>query len=180
MISSCISHGWKTILSTRIMSSNQNLSKSIYLRSVTWGGVARSPEPNAHVSNARAFRIELEFRSVGFQERGKPDYTKKKPLGAEKRTNNKLSCQFHSNCALIHNKLSCQFHSITWFRELTEEMTTIQKHENILICNDIYPYHNYIKILESDWSSAALIWALIGQLHMSCTCNWTVVQVIPE
>ena len=39
---------------------------------------------------------------------------------------------------------------------------------------------NYNKILESDWSSAALIKALIGQLHTSCTCNWTVVCVMPE
>ena len=40
--------------------------------------------------------------------------------------------------------------------------------------------YNYIKMLESDWSSAALIWALIGQLHKSCLSfvivmikNWT-------
>ena len=39
---------------------------------------------------------------------------------------------------------------------------------------------NYNKILESDWSSTALIRALIGQLHTSCTCNWTVVRVMPE
>ena len=40
--------------------------------------------------------------------------------------------------------------------------------------------HNYIKILESDWSSAGLISAVIGQLHTSCACNWTVVRVMPE
>ena len=40
--------------------------------------------------------------------------------------------------------------------------------------------HNYIKILESDWSSAALIWAVIVQLHASCACNCTVVCVMPE
>ena len=34
--------------------------------------------------------------------------------------------------------------------------------------------HNYIKILESDWSSAGLISAVIGQLHTSCLSNWTV------
>ena len=28
--------------------------------------VAQSPEPGAHVLNARASRIELEFRNVGF------------------------------------------------------------------------------------------------------------------
>ena len=39
---------------------------------------------------------------------------------------------------------------------------------------------NYIKILESDWSSAALIWAVIVQLHTSCTWNCTVVRVMPE
>ena len=42
----------------------------------------------------------------------------------------------------------------------------------------------YIKILESDWSSAALIGALIvhctTELHTSCTCYWTVVGIIPE
>ena len=40
--------------------------------------------------------------------------------------------------------------------------------------------HNYIKVLESDWSSAGLISAVIVQLHTSCTCNWTVVRVMPE
>ena len=40
---------------------------------------------------------------------------------------------------------------------MTEEMAAIQKHESILIRNDIYPNHNCIKILESDLSSAALI-----------------------
>ena len=39
---------------------------------------------------------------------------------------------------------------------------------------------NYIKILESDWSSAGLISAVIVQLHTSCACNWTVVRVMPE
>ena len=34
--------------------------------------------------------------------------------------------------------------------------------------------HNYIKILESDWSSAALISAVIVQLYASCLSNWTV------
>ena len=34
--------------------------------------------------------------------------------------------------------------------------------------------HNYIKILESDWWSAGLIWAVIVQLPASCLCNWTV------
>ena len=36
----------------------------------------------------------------------------------------------------------------------------------------------YIKILESEWSSAGLISAVIVQLHTSCACNWTVVRVI--
>ena len=39
--------------------------------------VARSPEPKTHVSNVRAFRIELEFRSVGFYEKGKPECPEK-------------------------------------------------------------------------------------------------------
>ena len=40
--------------------------------------------------------------------------------------------------------------------------------------------HNYIKILESDWSSAGLISAVIVQLYTSCACNCTVVRVMPE
>ena len=46
-------------------------------------------------------------------------------------------------------------------------------HLRRVICHNSYN-HKYIKILESDWSSAALIWALIGQLHTLCLCNWTV------
>ena len=53
--------------------------------------VAQSPEPGAHVLNARAFRIELEFRNVGFCGEGKTDVPGEKPLGAEKKTNNKLN-----------------------------------------------------------------------------------------
>ena len=56
-----------------------------------WGVVAQSPEPGAHVLNARAFRIELEFRNVGFCGEGKTGVPGEKPLGAEKRTNNKLN-----------------------------------------------------------------------------------------
>ena len=53
--------------------------------------IAQSPEPGAHVLNARAFRIELEFRNVGFCGEGKTGVPGEKPLGAEKRTNNKLN-----------------------------------------------------------------------------------------
>ena len=53
--------------------------------------VAQSPEPGAHVLNARAFRVELEFRNVGFCGEGKTGVPGEKPLGAEKRTNNKLN-----------------------------------------------------------------------------------------
>ena len=52
--------------------------------------VAQSPEPGAHVLNARAFRIELEFRNVGFCGERKTGVPGEKLLGAEKRTNNKL------------------------------------------------------------------------------------------
>ena len=62
-----------------------------YLSSIAWGVVAQSPEPGAHVLNARAFRIELEFRNVGFCGEGKTGVPGEKPLGAEKRTNNKLN-----------------------------------------------------------------------------------------
>ena len=55
------------------------------------GVVAQSPEPGAHVLNARAFRIELEFRNVGFCGEGKTGVPGEKPLGAENRTNNKLN-----------------------------------------------------------------------------------------
>ena len=70
--------------------SNQMKIKSIYLSLATWGVVARSPEPKAHVSNVRAFRIELEFRKVVFLGKGKTGAPREKPLGAEKRTDNKL------------------------------------------------------------------------------------------
>ena len=73
--------------------------KSIYLSSVTWGVVARSPEPKAHVSNVRAFRIESEFRRRSwFLVEGKTGLPGGKPHGAEKRTNNKLDphCNFES------------------------------------------------------------------------------------
>ena len=59
--------------------------------------VAQSPEPGAHVLNARAFRIELEFRNVGFCGEGKTGVPGEKPLGAEKRTNNKLNPHMTSN-----------------------------------------------------------------------------------
>ena len=55
--------------------------------------VAQSPEPGAHVLNARAVRIELEFRNVGFCGEGKTGVPAEKLLGAEKRTDNKLNPQ---------------------------------------------------------------------------------------
>ena len=66
-------------------------SNQFYLSSIVWGVVAQSPEPGAHVLNARAFRIELEFRNVGFCGEGKTGVPGEKPLRAEKRTNNKLN-----------------------------------------------------------------------------------------
>ena len=53
--------------------------------------VAQSPEPEAHVLNARAFQIELRFRSVGFCGEGKTGVPGEKPVEVEKRTNNKLN-----------------------------------------------------------------------------------------
>ena len=44
-------------------SKKKNKLNLFYLSSIAWGVVAQSPEPGAHVLNARAFRIELEFRS---------------------------------------------------------------------------------------------------------------------
>ena len=64
---------------------------NFYLSSIAWGVVAQSPKPVAHVLNARAFRIELEFRNVGFCGVGKTGVPGEKPLRAEKRTNNKLN-----------------------------------------------------------------------------------------
>ena len=50
------------------------------------------PISRAPVLNSRAFRIELEFRNVGFCGGGKTGVLPgEKPLGAEKRTNNKLN-----------------------------------------------------------------------------------------
>ena len=74
-----------------------NQIKSIYLSWIARGVVAQSPEPGAHVLNVRAFRIELEFRSVGLWGEGKTGEPREKPLGAEKRTNNKLSPHMTSN-----------------------------------------------------------------------------------
>ena len=59
--------------------------------------VAQSPEPGDHALNARAFRIELEFRNVGFCGEGKTGVPGEKPLGEEKRTNNKLNPHMTSN-----------------------------------------------------------------------------------
>ena len=62
--------------------------------------VAQSPEPGAHVLNARAFRIELEFRNVGFCGEGKTGVPGEKPLGEEKRTNNKLNPHMTSSAGI--------------------------------------------------------------------------------
>ena len=53
--------------------------------------VTQSLEPGAHLLNARAIRVELEFRNVGFCGEGKTGVPGEKPLGAEKRTNDKLN-----------------------------------------------------------------------------------------
>ena len=59
-------------------------SKWIYLSSLTWGVVVQSPEPAAHGSKVWAFRIKCGFLGE------KTGFPREKPLGAEKRTNNKL------------------------------------------------------------------------------------------
>ena len=43
------------------------------------------------MKRVRAFQIELEFESVGFQTVGKTGVSGEKPLGARERTNNKLN-----------------------------------------------------------------------------------------
>ena len=53
----------------------------------------------------------------------------------------------------------------------TECFTDILFPENYNTTFNLRYNHNYIKILESDCSSTALISALIVQLHTSCTCN---------
>ena len=59
--------------------------------------------------------------------------------------------------------------SVQWLESQNTDDTT-----------QMYPWahclvnHNYIKILESDWSLAVLIWALIVQLYASCLSNCTV------
>ena len=79
--------------------------------------VAQSPEPRAHVLNARAFRIELEFRNVGFCGEGKTGVPREKPLGAEKRTNNKLNPHMTSkmNMLLWKNKGEKDFLVSVWY-----------------------------------------------------------------
>ena len=37
---------------------------------------------------------------------------------------------------------------------------------------ELYINHKYIKIVESDWSSAGLISTVIVQLYASCLSNW--------
>ena len=49
-------------------------SNQVILSSITRGVVTQSPEPEAGVSCVWAFRVELEFRSVVFEERGNPEY----------------------------------------------------------------------------------------------------------
>ena len=73
---------------------------------------------------------------------------------------------------------------------MATNIQTMKKHSKLsgylfivkFVCSCHYPIsnHNYIKILESDWSSTARISALIVQLHTSCACNCTVVRVMPE
>ena len=79
----------KKRLRKRLLSKSN--SNQFYLSTIAWGVVAQSPEPGAHLLNARAFRIELEFRNVGFCREGKTGVPGEKPLGAEKRTNSKLN-----------------------------------------------------------------------------------------
>lgn len=55
--------------------------------------VAQSPEPEAYVLNVRAFRIELEFRSVGFCGEGKPGYLEKN-VSAQRRELTANSTQY--------------------------------------------------------------------------------------
>ena len=61
------------------------------LSSITWGVVAPSPEPEAHVLSDWAFRVELEFRSAGFWGEGKTRVPGGKPLGAEKEPTTNLA-----------------------------------------------------------------------------------------
>ena len=68
-----------TILMGHRIPSNQNQkSNRFYLSSITWGVVAQSTEPGAHVLNARAFRMELEFRKCWFLRRGENRSTGRK------------------------------------------------------------------------------------------------------
>ena len=82
---------------------------------------------------------------------------------------NSLACMLSlASADLFAPLLSCSL-EISWSRVIKE-----------IIINDNNINHNYIKILESDWSTTALISAVIGQLHTSRACNWTVVRVMPE
>ena len=51
----------------------------------------RSSNMNSAFKRVGAFKIELEFGSVGFLGEGKTGVHREKPLGAKERTNNKLN-----------------------------------------------------------------------------------------
>ena len=59
----------------------------------------------------RALQIELEFESVGFEERRKLEYPEEKPLGARKRTNNILNPHIASTQGFEAGETSERLHA---------------------------------------------------------------------
>jgi len=82
-------HDPKNYSALNMIKSNQ--IKSSCLSSITRGVVALSPEPEAHISSVRAFRVELKFRSAGFWGEGKTRVLGEKTLGAEKEPTTNLA-----------------------------------------------------------------------------------------
>ena len=84
--------------------------------------------------------------------------------------------QVHVYIRQLLSKCKDHFFNSALKPHFTNISFNINNHNN----NNNILNHNYIKILDSDWPSAGLISAVIGQLHTSCACNWTVVRVMPE
>ena len=86
----------------------------------------------------------------------------------------------------LWNNLPFQIRKSSSIQSFTKELESLVSFGfNIVKCHEFliwllykfhyyYYNHNYIKILESDWSSTALISAVIEQLYASCLSNWTV------
>ena len=67
--------------------------------------VAQSPEPAwAHVLNARAFQIELEFRNVGFCGEGKTGVPGEKPRARSRDENRQQTQPTSETCYKVRHR----------------------------------------------------------------------------